>query len=89
MKTRTTIVMLAFVSPAVLLAYAGVTNHLSSAYAQGDNPLSKVPVIGEQLGGGENQSQQGNQSQQQNQSGSQLSKVPVIGEQLEKVNPMK
>jgi hypothetical protein len=49
----------------------------------GDNPLSKVPVIGQLVEGGQNQSQQGgNQSQNQSQqdSGNPLSKVPVIGE---------
>ena len=84
MKIRTTLVLLALVSHGVLLASMGVTNHSLSAYAQGENPLSKVPVIGELMGGGENQSQQGNQS-----GGSALSKVPVIGEQLENINPMK
>jgi len=29
-----------------------------SAYAQDGNPLSKVPIIGDLMGGGENQSQQ-------------------------------
>ena len=54
-----------------------------SAYVQDGNPLSKVPIIGDLMGGGENQ------SQQQNQSGGPLSNIPVIGEQLEKINPMK
>jgi hypothetical protein len=48
----------------------------------GNNPLSKVPVIGQLVGGGQNQSQQGgNQSQNQSQQdgGNPLSKVPVIG----------
>jgi hypothetical protein len=93
---------LAFLSFAVLLGYATMINHYSSAFAQtnnitnqseqqqqnqssgGDNPLSQVPVIGQLIGGGENQSQQqgGNQSQNQSQqdSGNPLSDVPVIGE---------
>ena len=58
MEARTTIVMLAFISPALLLAYIGITNHPTSAYAQDGNPLSKVPIIGDLMGGGENQSQQ-------------------------------
>jgi hypothetical protein len=67
------------------------TNNITNQSAQqqnqsngGDNPLSKVPVIGQLVGGGQNQSQQqgGNQSQNQSQQqgGNPLSKVPVIGE---------
>jgi hypothetical protein len=45
MEARTTIVMLAFILPALLLAYIGITNHPTSAYAQDGNPLSEVPIM--------------------------------------------
>ena len=89
MKTKLYILVL--VSAAVLLPSAGVVSRSTSAYAQG-NPLEKIPVIGDLMGGGQNQSKQQNQSQQQNQtnqSGGPLGKIPVIGEQLEKINPVK
>ena len=77
--------ILALVPAAVLLASIGVMSHSTSAYAQG-NPLGDIPIIGDLMGGGENQSQQQNQS---NQSGSTLGNIPVIGEQLENINPVK
>jgi hypothetical protein len=92
MKTK--MFILALVLAPALLASLGVMGHSTSAYAQG-NPLGDIPVIGDLMGGGENQSQQNqsqqNQSQQNqsNQSGSPLGNVPVIGEQLENINPMK
>ncbi len=87
MKTK--MFILAPVFAAALLASLGVMSHSTSAYAQG-SPLGDIPVIGDLMGGGENQSQQ-NQSQQNqsNQSGGPLGNIPVIGEQLENMNPMK
>jgi hypothetical protein len=97
MKTK--MFILAPVFAAALLASLGVMSHSTSAYAQG-SPLGDIPVIGDLMGGGENQSQQNqsqqnqsqqNQSQQNqsNQSGGPLGNIPVIGEQLENMNPMK
>lgn len=92
MKTKLYILVL--VSAAVLLPSTGVVSHSIFAYAQG-NPLGDIPVIGDLMGGGQNQSQQQNQSKQQNQtnqtnqSGGPLGNIPVIGEQLEKMNPVK
>jgi hypothetical protein len=89
MKTKLYILVL--VSAAVLLPSAGVVSHSTSAYAQG-NPLGDIPVIGDLMGGGQNQSQQQNQTNQTNQtnqSGGPLGNIPVIGEQLEKMNPGK
>jgi hypothetical protein len=60
MKTK--MFILAPVFAAALLASLGVMSHSTSAYAQG-SPLGDIPVIGDLMGGGENQSQQ-NQSQQ-------------------------
>jgi hypothetical protein len=85
MKTKMYILVL--VSAAVVLPSTGVLSHLS-AYAQG-NPLGDIPVIGDLMGGGQNQSQQQNQTNQTNQSGGPLGNIPVIGEQLEKMNPAK
>ena len=87
MKTKTYILVL--VSAAVLLP--STVSHSTSAYAQG-NPLGDIPVIGDLMGGGQNQSQQQNQTNQTNQtnqSGGPLGNIPVIGEQLEKMNPVK
>jgi hypothetical protein len=89
MKTKMYILVL--VSAAVLLSSAGVVSPSTSAYAQG-SPLEDIPVIGDLMGGGQNQSQQQNQTNQTNQtnqSGGPLGNIPVIGEQLEKMNPMK
>ena len=86
MKTKLYILVL--VSAAVLLPSTGVVSHSTSAYAQG-NPLGDIPVIGDLMGGGQNQSQQQNQTNQTNQSGGPLGNIPVIGEQLEKMNPVK
>ena len=89
MKTKMYILVL--VSAAVLLPSMGVVSHSTSAYAQG-NPLGDIPVIGDLMGGGQNQSQQQNQTNQTNQtnqSGGPLGNIPVIGEQLEKMNPVK
>lgn len=89
MKTKMYILVL--VSAAVLLPSAGVVSPSISAYAQG-SPLEDIPVIGDLMGGGQNQSQQQNQTNQTNQtnqSGGPLGNIPVIGEQLEKMNPMK
>ena len=90
MKTKMYILVL--VSAAVLLPSTGVVSHSTSAYAQG-NPLEKIPVIGDLMGGGQNQSQQQNQTNQTNQTnqsgGGPLGNIPVIGEQLEKINPVK
>ena len=83
MKTKMYILVL--VSAAVLLPSTGVLSHSTSAYAQG-NPLGDIPVIGDLMGGGQNQSQEQNQT---NQSGGPLGNIPVIGEQLEKMNPVK
>ena len=90
MKTKLYILVL--VSAAVvLLPFTAVVSHSTSAYAQG-SPLEDIPVIGDLMGGGQNQSQQQNQTNQTNQtnqSGGPLGNIPVIGEQLEKMNPMK
>ena len=86
MKTKMYILVL--VSAAVLLPSAGVVSPSISAYAQG-SPLEDIPVIGDLMGGGQNQSQQQNQTNQTNQSGGPLGNIPVIGEQLEKINPVK
>ena len=87
MKTKLYILVL--VSAAVvLLPFTAVVSHSTSAYAQG-NPLGDIPVIGDLMGGGQNQSQQQNQTNQTNQSGGPLGNIPVIGEQLEKINPVK
>jgi hypothetical protein len=86
MKTKMYIWVL--VSTAVLLPSTGVISH---SYAQG-SPLGDIPVIGDLMGGGQNQSQQQNQTNQTNQtnqSGGPLGNIPVIGEQLEKMNPVK
>jgi hypothetical protein len=85
---KTQLYILVLVSAAVLLPSTGVLSHLTSAYAQ-SNPLGDIPVIGDLMGGGQNQSQQQNQTNQTNQSGGPLSNIPVIGEQLEKMNPAK
>jgi hypothetical protein len=88
---KTQLYILVLVSAAVLLPSTGVLSHLTSAYAQ-SNPLGDIPVIGDLMGGGQNQPQQQNQTNQTNQtnqSGGPLSNIPVIGEQLEKMNPVK
>ena len=83
--------ILVLVSAVVILPSMGVLSQSTSAYAQG-NPLGDIPVIGDLMGGGQNQSQQQNQTNQTNQtnqSGGALGNIPVIGEQLEKMNPVK
>jgi hypothetical protein len=87
---KTNMYILVLVSAAILPSIGGVS-HLTSAYAQG-SPLEDIPVIGDLMGGGQNQSQQQNQTNQTNQtnqSGGPLGNIPVIGEQLEKMNPVK
>jgi hypothetical protein len=90
MKTKMYIWVLVYA--AVLLPSTGVVSHSTYAYAQG-NPLGDIPVIGDLMGGGQNQSQQQNQTNQTNQTnqsgGGPLGNIPVIGEQLEKMNPVK
>jgi hypothetical protein len=92
LKMKAKMLIPVLVTAAVFLGFTGLASHSTAAYAQ-DNPLGDIPVIGDLMGGGENQSQQNqsqqnqsqqNQSQQnqsqQNQSGNPLSDVPVIGE---------
>jgi hypothetical protein len=88
---KTNMYILVLVLAAVLLPSIGGVSHSTSAYAQG-SPLEDIPVIGDLMGGGQNQSQQQNQTNQTNQtnqSGGPLGNIPVIGEQLEKMNPVK